>query len=66
MKQIDQLPTFCAYHPLYVGSQFQMSGPIPLEGDNLSHGICLDCYREFCRREGIEVNEDVVKSMSSK
>jgi len=41
------LPTFCAWHNLYFGCDYQISGRPAHKGEMVSHGICRKCARRF-------------------
>jgi len=45
------IPTFCSWHPLYHGTQYQISGRTPTAKDeltgNISHGLCRKCAKRF-------------------
>ena len=45
MVMAGELPTFCAWHQKYHGSDLQMTGPPPGPDQAVSHGICDECCR---------------------
>jgi len=41
------IPTFCAWHPMWHGTEYQISGRPPHKGEMVSHGMCRKCAKRF-------------------
>ena len=57
----EAIPVYCAWHPRYFGHDLHMGGPIPVDGELVSHGICRACNEIFREENALPKKEEVTR-----